>query len=249
MTAGRQRKKQHIRFSASHRKGLCTIGHQQYGFIDIHFVDDFNRRFQQFIHHDGCPAGGPGFHAIVAGSLHQAGGSDGTNPLPPPPDGGNVDATNAPAYTRDELTAMASQIWFFGQQAFRTDDKTGSQFRCGGYQQRWQDRRERSNGFRSSQFEFIDFIEYCNGCYHGRPNIEADIQSLIQQLSSSSSSDSSSSSTTSSSATSDLQQSFQNLISALGGSSSSVTLDSFLNALASNFQGATSSGNVVSEKV
>jgi hypothetical protein len=75
------------------------------------------------------------------------------------------------------------------------------------------------------------------------PNIEADLQSLIQQLTSSTTSTSDTSA--SDSALSSLQQKFQGLLSALGDSGSNATLGNFLQALASNLQGSVSSGNVV----
>jgi hypothetical protein len=92
--------------------------------------------------------------------------------------------------------------------------------------------------------------------YQATSKIEADILNLIQELTSSTSSNrttstSSSSSGTTSSSLTDLQSSFQNLISVLSGSgsSSTATLESFLSNLASNLQGSSSTGNIVATKV
>jgi len=65
----------------------------------------------------------------------------------------------------------------------------------------------------------------------------------VQQLASSDTSDTS--------ATSDLQTSFNNLVSALGGStdSSQTTMNNFLTTLASDLQGVTPAGNFVSARV
>lgn len=82
---------------------------------------------------------------------------------------------------------------------------------------------------------------------HHRPNIENDLQSLIQKLQGSSST--SSTSTTAADFTqSELEQSFQNLLSALGGGSSSseATLTNFLQAFADNMSGSSTSGSVIS---
>jgi hypothetical protein len=84
---------------------------------------------------------------------------------------------------------------------------------------------------------------------HGGPgNIEADLQSLIQQLSSPSSSSGSGTATaasTGSSALSDLEQSFQNLLNTLGVSGGDASLNRFLQALQSNLQGVSPPGNLV----
>lgn len=79
----------------------------------------------------------------------------------------------------------------------------------------------------------------------GAGRMESDLESLIQKLSSSSTD---SSSSTADSGTSDLQSSFQNLLTALGATSSAdtgSTLNKFLQALETRMQGASSSGNVV----
>lgn len=81
-----------------------------------------------------------------------------------------------------------------------------------------------------------------NGTGARQHNLQADLQSLIQNLSASSAS--TASSTDSQSGT--LQQSFQNLLSSLGGTGSNATLSGFLNTLASNVPGASMLGNVVS---
>lgn len=96
----------------------------------------------------------------------------------------------------------------------------------------------------------------------GKGKVEADLQSLIQSLSTSTSDTSSSATSTSgtdatasvtgssNSPQANLQQSFQNLVGALGGSSgSSVTLSNFLQTLSNDMQGAGNSGNVVNTKV
>jgi hypothetical protein len=77
------------------------------------------------------------------------------------------------------------------------------------------------------------------------------MQSLVDQLAASDASDSSSTSFTA--ATSDptlsnLQTSFNNLVSALGGStdSSQTTMSNFLSTLASDMQGASPIGNLLS---
>lgn len=61
-----------------------------------------------------------------------------------------------------------------------------------------------------------------------KPNIQADLQALMQQVSSSSTSNTV------------LQQSFQNMLTALGASNANNTLDNFLQSLSSNMQGASS---------
>jgi hypothetical protein len=80
--------------------------------------------------------------------------------------------------------------------------------------------------------------------------MESDLDSLIQKLSSSSSSSSSTDGTASSdSSTSELEGSFQNLLTALGASSgnsdSNSTLTKFLQALETRMQGMSPAGNVV----
>ena len=77
------------------------------------------------------------------------------------------------------------------------------------------------------------------------------MQSLVDQLAASDASDSSS--TTATSATSDptlsnLQTSFNNLVTAMGGStaSSQTTMSNFLSTLASDMQGASPIGNLLS---
>ena len=89
-----------------------------------------------------------------------------------------------------------------------------------------------------------------SGSGRHRPNIQADLQSLIQQLSSSSADSSSASSSTADTSSADttlssLEQSFQSLISSLGGSGSTTSLTDFLQAFANNMQGESSVGNVV----
>jgi len=81
-------------------------------------------------------------------------------------------------------------------------------------------------------------------------NIQADLQSLIQQLSASNGSSSSTSTTTSTTGSSSdtlssLEQSFQNLVDSLGGSGGSAGLGNFLQAFADNMQNASAVGNVV----
>ena len=78
---------------------------------------------------------------------------------------------------------------------------------------------------------------------HRRHHLQADLQSLMQQLSSSSTGNASSSATA---APSDLEQSFKNLMSALGNTNSNATLPNFLQALSNQFAGAGKAGNAVS---
>lgn len=78
---------------------------------------------------------------------------------------------------------------------------------------------------------------------HRRHHLQADLQSLMQQLSSSSTGNASSSATA---APSDLEQSFKNLMSALGNTNSNATLPNFLQALSNQFAGASKAGNAVS---
>lgn len=73
-----------------------------------------------------------------------------------------------------------------------------------------------------------------------RPNVQGDLQSLMQELASGSSSTSGADPTVGA-----LQQSFQSLLSAYGDSGSSATLGNFLQALSSQFPGGSTSGNVV----
>jgi hypothetical protein len=87
----------------------------------------------------------------------------------------------------------------------------------------------------------------------GPGQLGSDLESLISELTSSDSSTSSTDSTsdsTSDSSTSDtslsgLEQSFSTLLNALGGSSGTTTLESFLEALASKLQSNGPSGNVI----
>jgi hypothetical protein len=81
-----------------------------------------------------------------------------------------------------------------------------------------------------------------------RPDIGADMQSLIQDLASTGAGSATSGNAADSSLTK-LQESFQTLVSASGGSNSKVTLSGFLQNFASNMSGASSSGNFVSKKV
>lgn len=80
-----------------------------------------------------------------------------------------------------------------------------------------------------------------------RHNIQSDMQKLIETLASSLGSSTGSGSSDSSAGA--LQQSFQKLLSAAGGSSSNATLSDFLLAFARNLPGASSVGNVVSTRV
>lgn len=80
-----------------------------------------------------------------------------------------------------------------------------------------------------------------------RHNIQSDMQRLIETLASSPRSSTGSGSSDSSADA--LQQSFQKLLSAAGGSSSNATLSDFLLAFARNLPGASSVGNVVSTRV
>lgn len=75
-----------------------------------------------------------------------------------------------------------------------------------------------------------------------RQNMQADLQSLINKLSSASSSNAGSTDP----APNALQQSFQSLVEALGGSGGNTTLPGFLKALAHNAPGASLIGGVVS---
>lgn len=83
------------------------------------------------------------------------------------------------------------------------------------------------------------------GLGKGRPNIAADLQSLLQQLSSSSNTSSDSSTDTST----ELASSFQQLLSSLGGDRSKTTLSDFLTKLASKLPDMGSKGNVVQTQV
>lgn len=85
---------------------------------------------------------------------------------------------------------------------------------------------------------------------HRHHNIQADLQSLIQQLSASSINSSSASASTGSSNSTDstltsLEQSFQNLLDSLGGFGSTANLGGFLQAFAANMQSESALGNVV----
>lgn len=191
------------------------------------------------------------FMQDLMAALHQAGGNSGSNPPPPPPDfgsnnsSGGVDSTGGSAFTKDLLTSMAQEV---GSSNSTVAEKlsnlaanfdkadTNSDGKIDGKEAMTFDQVNSSNSSSSS-----------TSAYQGGPNISADIQSLIQQLSSSSSSDSSSSN----SSGSDLQNSFQSLLAALGGSSdsSTATLENFLKNLADNLEGASNSGNVVNTKV
>jgi hypothetical protein len=82
----------------------------------------------------------------------------------------------------------------------------------------------------------------------GPAQLQSDLQSLISELSSSSSASGTSSASTTASdtgSTSALQQSFQNLLGALGESGSSKTLNNFLQALSQNLSANSGSGNLV----
>ena len=170
------------------------------------------------------------FMQSLMAAIQQAGG--GNNSMPPPPPGG---PSGNEGFTKDQLTSMASQVGSSDSKLsnlvanFDTADTNGDG-KLSAQEARAFDKASSSNSSVSK--------------YQGGSNISADIQSLIQQLSSSSSSSSSDST-----ANSDLQQSFQSLLSALGGSGNSSSLDSFLQTLANNLQGATSTGNVVNTKV
>jgi hypothetical protein len=76
--------------------------------------------------------------------------------------------------------------------------------------------------------------------------MQSDVQSLITQLSSTSSGSGSSTTGASSDTLDALQQSFQNLVSALGGSGSGAPLTNFLQTLSSGLGGASASGSMVS---
>jgi hypothetical protein len=81
-----------------------------------------------------------------------------------------------------------------------------------------------------------------------RPNIQADLQSLIQQLSEAGASTLTANTGAASSSNdtlASLQQSFQNLVNSFGGSGSSASLGDFLQAFAANMQGAGTVGNMV----
>ena len=82
----------------------------------------------------------------------------------------------------------------------------------------------------------------------GLGQVESNLQNLIQQLSSSSGSGSSTSTSTSNSTTSTLQQDYQNLLGALGMSSDSSSLTTFLQDLSQNLSQIGSSGSVVNTK-
>jgi hypothetical protein len=177
------------------------------------------------------------FLQSLLAALHQA---DGSSPNPPPSGEGGMEASGAPAYTKDELTSMASQIGSTDSKRSELMTKLAANF----------DQAD-TNGDgmidakEAMAFDLANSTSSSTSAYQGGGNLEADIQALIQQLTSSNSSDSSSSSSTT-----DLQQSFQNLLSALNGSNNSsvATLENFLLALANNLQGSASTGNVVNDK-
>jgi hypothetical protein len=83
----------------------------------------------------------------------------------------------------------------------------------------------------------------------GPGQLGSDLESLISQLTSSdsstSSTDSTSDSNTSDTSLSGLEQSFSTLLNALGGSSGTTTLESFLETLSSKLQSNGPSGNVI----
>ena len=177
-------------------------------------------------------------------ALQQASGS-GNSDMPPPPDLGGVDSTGGPAFTKDQLTNMSKEVGSSNSKASEKLSNLAANF----------DKADTNgdgkiDGKEAMTFDQANSSSSSASAYQGGPNISADIQSLIQQLSSSSSSDSSSSNS-SNSTQSDLQKSFQSLLSALGGSSNSstATLENFLTNLASNLEGSGNSGNIVNTKV
>jgi len=85
-------------------------------------------------------------------------------------------------------------------------------------------------------------------------HLQANLQSLISELSSSSGGSSSSNSDTSDVSSSDstissLQQSYQNLLNALGDTGSTTTLGDFLQAFSNNLQDASTVGGLVKTQV
>ncbi len=85
--------------------------------------------------------------------------------------------------------------------------------------------------------------------FHHGGGMEGKLQSLIQQLSSSATSAPAGSSGSSNSADAALQQSYQGLLSAQGATGNPASLTGFLQLLAQNLQGASSSGNAVNMQV
>lgn len=195
------------------------------------------------------------FLQTLLAALQQAG----TAP-PPPPDGtdGNSGSTVDAGFTQDQLTSMASQLG--------ATDSSGAQF-LSNLAANFDTADTNGDGKIDPQeaqaFAQSSGAAGASGTPHfhhgGKSHLEADINSLLQQLSASDSStdsttDSSTDSDTSASSGSDgstvaqLQQSFQNLLSTLGASNDQASLGSFLQALENNLQGATPTGNIVSTK-
>jgi hypothetical protein len=139
-----------------------------------------------------------------------------------------VDSSSATNATGDPTQALAS----FMQSLMAALHAQGSQ-NSGSDSDGYGDRSGKASGIQGA------------GHHH---DLGADLHSLIAKLSSASSGSSTSGSSSDSTLT-ELQASFQTLVSALGGSDSKATLSSFLQNFSNNMSGASSSGNVVSAKV
>jgi hypothetical protein len=97
-----------------------------------------------------------------------------------------------------------------------------------------------------------DGVKHAGGGHHhggGAGKVESGLQNLIQQLgasgTASSAGDGTSTSTSDNSDLSKLQDAFNNLVSANGGTSGNASLTGFLQSMAQSLQAAPSSGNVV----
>jgi hypothetical protein len=95
-------------------------------------------------------------------------------------------------------------------------------------------------------------VKHAGGGHHhggGAGKVESGLQNLIQQLgasgTASSAGDGTSTATSDNSDLSKLQDAFNNLVSANGGTSGNASLTSFLQSMAQSLQAAPSSGNVV----
>ncbi|RZI42439.1 hypothetical protein EGT07_14630 [Herbaspirillum sp. HC18] len=194
------------------------------------------------------------FQMNKTGSASQAGGNsgvqgtEGNRPPPPPPGGGFgsaiKDALSSLGIDLDSLSDSSSSTSATGAtdtSATETDGSTESASAAlKSFMHTLMDtlHAQGSSGAQAQgETEGSGQVQGPGGHHHGgHGNIQADMQSLIQKLSSSSSD--STSSNTSDSDTSELQQSFDSLMNALGASSSGsdATLSKFLQALQGNME-------------
>ena len=186
------------------------------------------------------------FMLNLMAALQQAGSSNSTN--------SSSSDSGGPAFTKDQLTSMASSLAATDPARAADMTKLANNF----------SQADTNGDGKLSAQEAMAFDQANSSssstsnasAYQTTSKIEADIQNLIQELTSSTSSSgttSTSNSGTTSSALSDLQTSFQNLINALNGSgstnsSSTSSLETFLSNLASNLEGSSSTGNIVATK-